>query len=111
MIHQTQILRKLDSVYTLKQGEKVEPPFVYQVIDKHSQYSGLTSTVQILRNDIGMKFGIKKFGMPVLKRGKESRRVSWEGVETPDGKGLRTLRKMNITIQVLQNTTKSRRVR
>ena len=104
MIHQTQILRKLDSGYTLKQGEKVEPPFVYQV-------NGLTSTVQILRNDIGMKFGIKKFGMPVLKRGKESRRVSWEGVETPDGKGLRTLRKMNITIQVLQNTTKSRRVR
>ena len=82
MIHQTKILRKLDSGYTLKQGEKVEPPFVYQV-------NGLTSTVQILRNDIGMKFGIKKFGIPVLKRGKESRRVPWEGVEMPDGERIK----------------------
>ena len=44
--------------------------------------NGLISTVQILSDDIGMKFGIKKCGGLVLKRGTL---VSSEGVEMPDG--------------------------
>ena len=46
------------------------------------EVNGLVSTVQILRNDIGMEFGIKKRGLVVLKRGKV---VSSQGVEMPDG--------------------------
>ena len=41
------------------------------------EINGLVSTVQILSNDIGMEFGIKKCGVLVLKRGKA---MSSEGV-------------------------------
>ena len=59
------------------------------------EINGLVSTVQILSNDIEMEFGIKKCGVLVLKRGTV---VSSEGVEMPDGKELRKLRKMDIGI-------------
>ena len=72
------------------------------------EINGLVSTVQILSNDIEMEFGIKKCGVLVSKRGTV---VSSEGVEMPDGKELRKLRKMDIGIQVFQNTTKSRKAR
>ena len=50
------------------------------------EVKGLVSTVQILSNDIGMKFWIKKFGVLVLKKGKI---VSPEGVKMPDGERIR----------------------
>ena len=34
------------------------------------EVNGLVSTVQILSNDTGMEFGIKKCGALVMKRGK-----------------------------------------
>ena len=46
------------------------------------EINGLISTVQILSNDTGMEFRIKKCGVLVLKRGTV---VSSEGVEMPDG--------------------------
>ena len=46
------------------------------------EINGLISKIQILSNDIGMEFGMKKCGVLVLKREK----VVWfEGVEMPDG--------------------------
>ena len=69
-------------VYLEKQ-RKVESPFVYG-------YFGLVSTVQILSNDIGMKFGIKKCDVRVLKRGKV---VSSEGAEMPDGERIKVVQK------------------
>ena len=54
------------------------------------EINGLISTVQILNNDIGMKFGIKKCGVLVLKRGIV---VSSEGVEMPDGERIKKVEK------------------
>ena len=50
----------------------------------------LISTVQILSNDIGMEFGIKKCGVLVLNRGTV---VSSEGVEMPDGERVKEIEK------------------
>ena len=54
------------------------------------EINGLISTVQILSNDIGMEFGIKKCGVLVLKRGTV---VSSEGVEMPDGERIKEIEK------------------
>ena len=54
------------------------------------ELNGLISKVKILSNDIGMKFGIKKIGVLVLKRGKV---VSSEGVEMPDDERIKEVEK------------------
>ena len=54
------------------------------------EINGLISTVQISSNDIGMEFGMKKCGVPVLKRGTV---VSSEGVEMPDGERIKEVEK------------------
>ena len=81
----TQILRKVKSAYTLKNGEKLNHVLFMDDLKifakSKREVNGLFSTVQILRNDIGMEFGIKKCGVLVLKRGKI---LSSEGVELPD---------------------------
>ena len=46
----------------------------------------MVSTVQIFSNDIGIGFGIKKFGALVLKREKV---VSSQEVEMPDGEKIK----------------------
>ena len=54
------------------------------------EINGLISKIQILSNDIGMEFGMKKCGVLVLKRGK----VVWfEGVEMPDGERINEVEK------------------
>ena len=50
----------------------------------------MVSTVKILSSDIETKFGIKKFGVLVLKREKV---VSSEGVEMPDGERIKEVEK------------------
>ena len=54
------------------------------------EINGLISTVQILSNDIGMEFGIKKCGVLVLKRGTV---VSSEGVEIPNDERIKEVEK------------------
>ena len=54
------------------------------------EINGLVSTVKILSSDIEMKFGIKRFGVLVLKREKV---VSSEGVEMPDGERIKEVEK------------------
>ena len=94
MIPLSQILRKLKSGYILKNGEKLNH-FLFiddlKIFAKSErEINGLISTVQILSNDIGMEFGIKKFGVLVLKRGTV---VSSEGVEIPDGERIKEVEK------------------
>ena len=76
-----QILRKVKSGYALENGEKLNH-FLFMddlniSANSEREINGLVSTVQILSNDIGMEFGIKKCGVLVLKRGKA---MSSEGV-------------------------------
>ena len=58
----------------LEKWRKVEPTFVMDDLKifakSEREVNGLVSTVQILSNDIGMEFGIKKCGALVMKRGK-----------------------------------------
>ena len=94
MIALTQILRKVKSGYTLKNGEKLNNLlFMYDLkifAKNECEVNGLTSTIQILRNGIGMEFGIQNCGVLVLKRGKI---VSSEGEEMPDGERIKKVLK------------------
>ena len=54
------------------------------------EVNGLVSTVQILSNDIGMEFGIKKCGVLVLERGKV---VSSERIEMPNDERIKGVEK------------------
>ena len=90
----TQILRNLKSAYTLKNGEKLNHfSFMNDLkifAKSKREINGLVSTVKILSSDIEMKFGIKRFGVLVLKREKV---VSSEGVEMPDGERVKEVEK------------------
>ena len=94
MISLSQILRKLKSGYTLKNREKLNHLLLMDDLKisakSEREINGLISTVQILSNDIGMGFGIKKCGVLALKRGTV---VSSEGVEMPDGERIKEVEK------------------
>ena len=90
MIPLNQILRKVKSGYTLKNGEKLNKVLFMDGLKifakSEGEVNGLVSTVQILRNDIRMKFGMQKCGVLVLKTGKV---VSSKGVDMPDGERIK----------------------
>ena len=74
MLPQTQILSKVESGYTLKNEEKLNHLLLMndsKILARcERKVNGLVSTIQILSNDVGMVFWIKKCGVLVLKRGK-----------------------------------------
>ena len=76
MIPLTQILRKLKSGYTLKNGETLNHILFMDDLKifakSDSEVDGLVSTVQILSNDIGMEFGIKKVWCNCIEKRKSS---------------------------------------
>ena len=76
MIPLTQILRKLKSGYTLKNGETLNHILFMDDLKifakSDSEVDGLVSTVQILSNDIGMEFGIKKVWCTCIEKRKSS---------------------------------------
>ena len=90
MIPLIEILRKVKSEYTLKNGEKLNHLFSLDGLKifakSERDVNVLISTVQTLSNDTGMKFGIKNCGVLVLKRGKVG---SSEGIEMPDGERIK----------------------
>ena len=94
MIPLSQILTKLKSGYTLKNGEKLNHLLFMDDLKifakSEREINGLISTIQIFSNDIEKEFGIKKHGVLVLKRGKV---VSSEGVEMPDGERIKEIEK------------------
>ena len=59
----------------------------------------MASTVQILSNDTGIGFGIKKCGVLVLERGKV---VSSEGVEMSDGERMKKVEENEYKYQQYQ---------
>ena len=69
MILLTQILIKVKSEYTLKIGQKFEPPFFMDdfkiFATNEREVNGLVSTLQRLKNDTDMKFRMKKCGVLV----------------------------------------------
>ena len=94
MIPLSQILKKLKSGCIFKNREKLNHLLFMDDLKifakSEREINGLISTVQILSNDIGMEFGIKKCGVLVLKRGTV---VSSEGVEIPDGERIKEVEK------------------
>ena len=74
MLPLTQILSKVESGYTLKNEEKLNHLLLMndsKIFARcERKVNGLVSTIQILSNDVGMVFWIKKCGILVLKRGK-----------------------------------------
>ena len=82
----TQILRRIESVYTLKNGEKLNHLLFIDNLNvfgkSERKVNGLVSNAQISSKDIGIEFGRKKYGKLILKRGQV---VSSEGVEISDG--------------------------
>ena len=50
----------------------------------------LVQTVYVFSEDIGMEFGVKKYGILVLKRGKV---VKMDGVTLPDGQAIKKIDK------------------
>ena len=94
MIPLNQILRKLKSGYTSKNGENLNHLLFMDDLKIFAkcecETNGLISTAQILSNDIWMESEIKTCGVLVLKRGTV---VSSEGVEIPDGERIKEVEK------------------
>ena len=71
MIPLSQILRKLKSGYTLKSGEKLNNLLFMDDLKIFAKsecgINRLISTVQILSNDIGIEFGMKKCGVHLIE--------------------------------------------
>ena len=86
MFLHTEILRQVQSGYTLKCGEKLNHLLFMddlKIYGKNEhELNALASTVEIFSTDIGMDFGIKKCGTLILKRGKV---VRSDGIELPMG--------------------------
>ena len=87
-------IKKTKLGYTFKNGEKLNH-FLFmndlKIFAKgEREINGLISTVQIFSNDIGMEFGIKKYGVLVLKRGTV---VSSEEIEMSDGETIKEIEK------------------
>ena len=76
MIPLTQTLRKLKSGYTLKNEETLNHILFMDDLKifakSDSAVDGLVSTVQILSNDIGMEFGMKKVWCTCIEKRKSS---------------------------------------
>ena len=58
----------------------------------------LVQTIRVLSEDIGMEFGIEKCAMLVIEKGKI---VKSAGIELPDGKVIKSLRKVKV-ISILE---------
>ena len=76
MMPLTQILRKVKSGYTFKNGEKLNHLLFMddlKIFTKSERdVNRLVSTEQILSNDIGMEFGIKKVRYTCIEKRKSS---------------------------------------
>ena len=88
----TEILRQVQSGYTLKCGERLNHLLFMddlKIYGKNErEINALTSTVEIFSTDIGMEFGIKKCGTLILKRGKV---VRSDGIELPSGEKIKEI--------------------
>ena len=70
------------------------------------QIDSLVKAIQFVSTDIGMKFGIKKCGVLILKRGKA---VECEGIVLPNEKTMKIIEDENVNIWGSQRWTKLRK--
>lgn len=86
----TQILKKVKSGYTFHNKEKLTYflflDYLKIFANSKCELKRLVSTVQIFRKDSGIKFGIKKCGVLVMKREKV---MSFEGGEVSNGERIK----------------------
>ena len=91
MIPLTKVLRKVKAGYTIKEGNlKVNYLlFMYdlKLFGKNErEIDSLVKTVQVISKDLGMEFGIKKYGALVMKKGKLS---NTDGIVLPNGETIK----------------------
>ena len=87
------ILTKAKAAYEFSEGkEKINPLLFMDNLKLYSQsekgLDSLVQTVHVFNEDIGVQFGIEKFAMLVMKKGKIVKSV---GIELPDGKVIKSL--------------------
>ena len=92
MIPLTHVLRKAKLRYTLIGGEKINHLLFMDDLKLHGKsegkIKGLLSTVEVVSQEIGMEFGIKKCGVIIMNRGKVN---SADGIELPSGEKIREI--------------------
>ena len=87
------ILRKAKAAYQfLESKEKINHLLITDDLKLYSQsekgLDSLIQTVHVFSEDIGMEFGIEKYAMLVMEKGKIVKSV---GIELPDGKFIKSL--------------------
>ena len=74
MIPVNHALCKAKVRFTLGSGEEINHPLLMDYLKLYgkseNEVKGLVSTVEVFSQDIGMKFGIKKYEVIILNRGK-----------------------------------------
>ena len=92
MIPLTHVLRKAKARYTLGGGEKINHLLIVDDLKlfgkSENDITGLVSTVEVFSQDIGIKFGIKKYGVIIMNRGMVK---STAGIELPGGEKIREM--------------------
>ena len=92
MILLTHVLCKTKTRYTLGGGEKINHLLFMDDLKLYgkceNEIKGLMSTVEVFSQDIDMEFGIKKFGVIIMNRGKVK---STDGIELPSGEKVREI--------------------
>ena len=93
MIPLTLILRKCEAGYYYRNNIKINHLLFMDDLKLYAkssnQLDSLIQTVRIFSNDIGMKFGIEKCAVLILKRGKVTQS---EGITLPDDTKIRSLK-------------------
>ena len=90
------ILRKPKATYEfLESKEKINHLLFMDDLKLYSQsekgLNSLVQTVRVFSEDIGMEFGIEKYGMLVMEKGKIMKSVD---IELPDGKVIKSLQEV-----------------
>ena len=92
MLPLTEILRQVQSGYTLKCGERLNHLLFMDDLKFYGknerEINALASTVEIFSTDIGMDFGIKKCCTLILKQRKV---VRSDGIELPSGEKIKEI--------------------
>ena len=85
MIPLTLVLRKVNAHYEFTNGEKIHHLFFMDDLKlfarSEKELNSLVQTVRVVSEDIGMKFGIEKCAMLVMKRGNI---IKSDGIVLPD---------------------------
>ncbi|XP_066950703.1 uncharacterized protein [Macrobrachium rosenbergii] len=87
MVPMTKVLQKMDAGYQLKKGGNRINPLMFmdniKLYGKHiKEIDTIIQTVRIVSGDIRMEFGIEKYALDSIQKGKVTRT---EGIKLPDG--------------------------